>query len=144
MPVAALQMLWGKLYAVYDPYLVQSAIRSRALSFEAFEEQFAQQLFNADKSTNIKITAPGVLVRFTDAIHGNMQPKIAYIMNDTALKYISRILEDIDVKGVDVPNMYLWERDLLTLATMKALFGDHSPFEKDHSLVQTLWYEAPE
>lgn len=43
MPIATLPILNGKLYAIWDPTLVQSAYRNKDLSFEPFAAEFAQK-----------------------------------------------------------------------------------------------------
>ncbi|RDW80338.1 cytochrome P450-12 [Coleophoma crateriformis] len=143
IPIASLQMLWGKIYTVWDPQLAQASLRTRNLSFGPFVVEFAQKAFGLSAETFAKITDNKDLVPdFTEAIHAGMQPKCLHAMNATALNHISRTLDKVspdDEGGVAVPNLYLWVRDAITFATAHSLLGKENPFENNPSLVEDLW-----
>lgn len=136
-------MLWGKIYAVWDPQLAQASLRARDLSFEPFVVDFAHKSCNLGDETFAKVTSnPALVPEFIEAIHGSMQPTHLHSMSIIALHRISRILDEIppnDSGGLTVPNLYLWTRDLISLATMRALLGKQNPFDNDPSLVEDLW-----
>lgn len=136
-------MLWGRIYAVWDPSLVQVTLRARNASSEPFIREFAEKSFGLSAETTAKNveSLPGA---FIDATHGSMQPKHVNEMNVIALNYISRTLDGLCRHGDDaftltVPNLYLWFRDIITLATTRALLGRENPYEKDTTLIQTAW-----
>lgn len=143
VPIATLQMLWGKLYAVWDPQLVQAALRSRVASQEPFVVEFAQKSFGLSAETFAKVTSnPDLVPAFTDAIHNSMNSRNVNEMNTHSLEYISQTLDNIKAGedgGLEVPNLYLWVRDIITLATGRSLLGKENPFEKDSSLIECLW-----
>lgn len=137
-------MLWGKIYAIWDPTLAQASLRSKALSFEPFVLEFAEKSFNLKGETLKKVLGnPKLVPEFTDAIHASMQPKYVHEMNITALRYMSEVFDGIepgDEGALVCENMYDWLKDLITVATTQSLLGRHSPFTKDPSLYDDLWY----
>ncbi|KAF7551196.1 hypothetical protein G7046_g7780 [Stylonectria norvegica] len=157
--IVTLPMLNGKLYAIYDPYMVQSALRSKTASFEPFEEEFAQKTFGLSAETFAKITSnPTLISDFTDAIHQSFQTEPLHRMNMHFLQCITAKLGPISrgesvvdktnagrerlqgvEGGLEVDNLFLWVRDIMTLATTRALYGDRDPFNDDHSLVDQIW-----
>ncbi|KAJ8116812.1 hypothetical protein OPT61_g1847 [Boeremia exigua] len=155
---ATLPMLNGKLYVVYDPYLVQQVLRNNIASFDPFQEKFAQKVFDLNQVTYDKIRLnPKIFADFTDAIHRSFRTESLAKMNlrwltDFAAKIdpISQRKPVIDPENagqekiveqgaVEVENLFLWCRDFMTLATTTALYGDHDPFVKDKSLIEASW-----
>lgn len=136
-------MLWGRLYAIWDPSLAQASLKARNLSFEPFVIDFAEKSFDLRGDVLLKATKdPRVVPAFTEAIHSNMQPKHVHAMNVKALSGISKIFDEIkpgENEGLDVENMFDWLKDFITIATTDALLGPHSPFAKDPSLYDDLW-----
>lgn len=155
-PIATLPMLNGKMYTIYDPHLVQTALRSRIASFEPFVIDFAQKTFSLSKETFAKARRPNVFNDFSDAIHSSFQAPMLHKMNVHFLASISAKMDPISFGtvrvdevnsgreelvdgGLRVENLYLWCRDVMTLATTKALYGDHDPFGPRPHLVDDLW-----
>ncbi|KAL6361077.1 hypothetical protein LRP88_04539 [Fusarium phalaenopsidis] len=155
-PIATLPMLNGKMYTIYDPHLVQTALRSRIASFEPFVIDFAQKTFSLSKETFAKVRGPNVFNDFNDAIHSSFQAPMLHKMNVHFLASISAKMDPISFGtvrvdevnsgreelvdgGLRVENLYLWCRDVMTLATTKALYGDHDPFGPQPHLVDDLW-----
>ncbi|RDW69215.1 cytochrome P450-5 [Coleophoma cylindrospora] len=143
IPIASLQMLWGKIYTVWDPQLAQNSLKTRNLSFGPFVVEFAQKSFGLSAETFAKITDNKDLVpNFNEANHAGMQPKPLHAMNATAFNYISRTLDKVspgDEGGVAVPNLYLWIRDVITFAAAHSLLGKENPWENNPSLVEDMW-----
>ena len=139
VPIASLQMLWGKMYTIWDPYLAQSALRAKTASFEPFESDFSQKTIGLSKAAAAKTTQPGVLPGLNEVIHVSLRPSSVHAMNVQALTFISRTLDHIGREGIEAPNLYLWLRDLITMATTRALYGKENPFEKDPKLSQLHW-----
>lgn len=150
-------MLNGKLYAIYDPHLIQSALRNKIASFEPFVTEFAQKTFGLSKATFKKIMSTSKVVEdFTDAIHVSFQTESLHKMNVHFLERISAKMDPISQGtasvdgriggdervvegGLEVTNLFLWVRDVMSLATTKALYGDSDPFNEDVSLVEDIW-----
>ncbi|KAF4466265.1 7-alpha-hydroxycholest-4-en-3-one 12-alpha-hydroxylase [Fusarium albosuccineum] len=156
LPIATLPMLNGKLYSIYDPHLVQAALRSRIASFEPFVVDFAQKTFSLSEETVAKVKAPDVFNDFNDAIHSSFQAPMLHKMNVAFLASISAKMdpisdgtvhankvtagrEEVIAGGLKVENLYKWCRDVMSLATTKALYGDHDPFSHQPELIEDLW-----
>ncbi|KAI8682066.1 hypothetical protein NCS55_00460900 [Fusarium keratoplasticum] len=117
--IATLPMLNGKMYTIYDPHLVQTALRSRIASFEPFGIDFAQKTFGLSKETFVKVRRPNVFGDFNDAIHSSFQAPMLHKMNVHFLASISA------------------KMDPISFGT--ALYGDHDPFGPQPHLVDDIW-----
>lgn len=149
-------MLNGKLYAVFDPSLLQSLLRNKTASFEPFAIDYAKKTFDLTQEEFLKVKAPGVYDEFTDAIHASFQTVSLHQMNVHFLACISAKLDPMsngtmrahaDTHGkekvtngqLQVENLYLWCRDVMSLATTKALYGDTDPFGSKPDLIEDMW-----
>jgi hypothetical protein len=149
-------MLNGKLYVVFDPNLLQTLLRNKTASFEPFAIDYAQKTFDLTRETFAKVKVPGVYDEFTDAIHASFQTASLHQMNVEFLGCISAKLdpmsngtmranatshgrEEVVNGALQVDNLYLWCRDVMSLATTKALYGDRDPFGGNPSLIEDMW-----
>ncbi|KAM0211938.1 hypothetical protein ACHAQI_005092 [Fusarium lateritium] len=156
LQLATLPMLNGKLYVVFDPNLLQTLLRNKTASFEPFAIGYAEKTFDLTPETFAKVKVPGVYDEFTDAIHASFQTASLHQMNVEFLGCISAKLDPMSkgmmranatthgreavVDGVlQMENLYLWCRDVMSLATTKALYGDHDPFGANPSLIEDMW-----
>jgi hypothetical protein len=141
-----LQMLWGKLYSVAEPGLVQSSLRENHLSFDAFLLEFTDKIFAVDKETIEKLSKPGMIANFNRSFAPSMEARHLRAMNVNALNDLAKPLNAVKPgreNAFVADNSYLYFRDSITRATTKALFGVHDPFSLDESLIQHLWYIRP-
>ena len=77
---------------------------------------------------------------FFAAIHPAMTGEHIHRMNANALNYIAKDINGIK-KGskMEHGNVWLWLRDVVTMATSEALYGPENPLRKDPSLLEDLW-----
>lgn len=102
--------------------------------------EFAQRELRFSNDA-LKIIQETTLVpEFFSVIHPAMTGAHLHRMNATALNYVSNELDAIGNGGeaLEVPNLYQWVRDLMTLATTEALYGPDNPIRKHPNLVQDL------
>jgi hypothetical protein len=151
-------MLNGKLYIISDPYLAQQLLRNNIASFDPFQQKFAKKVFGLSQVPYDKIRLnPTIFTDFTDAIHRSFQKDSLAKMNLRWLTEFAakmdpisgrKVVVDSDNAGrettvangaLEVENFFLWCRDFITLATTKALYGDHDPFAQDKSLIEASW-----
>ncbi|KAH7126159.1 cytochrome P450 [Dactylonectria macrodidyma] len=155
--IVTLPMLNGKMYSVSDPQLIQTVLRKKLASFDPFTTEFAQKTFGLTAETFAKITNnPQLVPGFTDAIHSSFQTESLHKMNVHFLTHISNKLgkvgsgagvvdtansgkESLIDRGVQVENLFLWIRDIMSMATTRSLYGDHDPFVRDPSLIEMMW-----
>ncbi|KAL9564974.1 hypothetical protein ACKAV7_010888 [Fusarium commune] len=126
MVIATLPMLNGKIYAIWSPSLVQSALRNKNLTFDVFGIEFAENVFGLNKETMS-------IIRGTGSIEESLVSKMM------ALEYIGSCINSIGREGLNVPNVYRWLRELMTHATAEAIYGVGNLFKKDLALVDVLW-----
>jgi len=144
LPIASLP--WGgvskKTYVITDPALVQAAMRARTLDFEPFALEFAQGLLGVSDAEFANM--PAMIHTFAKEISAGMVGDHLRSMNLRALDYIACELNGVG-KGSfkQVDNLWLWARDLLTMATTEALYGKENPFRVHEGLAQDLWYFSP-
>lgn len=144
MPIASLPMLNGKIYAVFDANLIQSVYRNKHLSFEPFVVEFAQRELGYDDEADKLIREKHVVGAMFDAIHEGMGAHYVHSMNVNALRYVGDELAKINgSEELNIPNLYLWTRDLMTLATCEALYGPENPLKANSDLIEDLWYVYP-
>ncbi|EFY93199.1 hypothetical protein MAC_00982 [Metarhizium acridum CQMa 102] len=126
--IAILPMLGGKTCAIWDPALVQSALRQKTLGFEPFAVDFLQTMLGMkEESYKAFREIPELVVEFFDALHVTVRGEPLHRMNANALNYISSRLDAIKGSSkMPVDNFYLWLRELMTSATTTALMGRHS------------------
>jgi len=59
----------------------------------------------------------------------------------SGLSFVADTLNSIPRSGISVPNLYMWLRDIMSVATSTALFGRESnPYGKDSAVVDAQWY----
>lgn len=144
-PIVTFPMINSKIYVITDPILVQSAFRNKQLSFEPFMVEFSQRMLGVSDETmgpikNIPADekAPSFLRDFIKEIHTAMMGEHLQQINASALNDVASTLNGVGV--VKPESLYLWLREMLTLATCNALMGDHSPFRSNPQLIDPLWY----
>lgn len=103
--------------------------------------EFAQRELGYDNDTHRLIKENDIVAKVFDAIHEGMGAKHVHRMNANALAFVGNRLDSISgTKATIIPNLYIWTRDLMTLATCEALYGPENPFKKDPGLVDATWY----
>ncbi|KAK7428295.1 hypothetical protein QQZ08_005192 [Neonectria magnoliae] len=139
--IATPPILNGKLYVIFDPAIVQSAYRNKKLSFEPFAVEFAQRELAFSNETLRILQETQLVPDFFASIHPAMTGAHLHRMNANALNYVSGQLDGIGGggKAFEVPNLFLWVRDLMTMATTEALYGSENPLRENPSLVEDLW-----
>ncbi|KAK2672903.1 Cytochrome P450, E-class, group IV [Fusarium oxysporum f. sp. vasinfectum] len=151
--IATLPMLNGKVYAAFDPALLQTLLRNKTASFEPFVFDYAKKTFALKHETFAKVKVPGVYDEFTEAIHASFQVRHLHQMNVHFLGSIAAKLNHATIRAdpinagketvangrLHVKNLYLWCRDVMSLATTRSLYGDTDPFNRDPSLIEDMW-----
>lgn len=138
MPIATLPILNGKLYAVWDGALIQSIYRNKNLSFVPFVVEFARRELKYTDEEDKIVRESGLMDEFFDAIHEGMSAYNTNRMNASALRYITEHLGGLGDEK-EVPNLFLWLRDLMTMATCEALYGPENPMRGRPDLLEDIW-----
>ncbi|TVY91823.1 Lanosterol 14-alpha demethylase [Lachnellula willkommii] len=149
VPIGTLPMINNKAYVINSPLLIQSALRSKDLSYDPFIQDSSEKLFAlADPSTMKIFRAPGTLGKpalmdeFNKEMHGSMLGEHLHKMNRVALLDIAASVNAIG-EGFEAKSLYRWVRSVMTIATTDSLLGSHNPIKADPTLVDLLWdYEG--
>jgi cytochrome P450 len=140
MPIASLPILNGKLYAIFDASIIQSAYRNKHLSFAPFVVEFAKRELNFDAEVDRIIKETDLMKHFFDAVHEGMATQHVHKMNAVALGNVARRWSQLGAE-TRIDNVWLWARDLMTVATCEALYGKtHNFMVQGSPLVDDIWH----
>ncbi|KAK7429411.1 hypothetical protein QQZ08_004003 [Neonectria magnoliae] len=136
--IATLPMLNGKMYVVFNPHLIQTILRNKIGSFEPFITEFAQKTigFSVHKFAKTEMLHK-MNVHFLTEISAKLGRVGGHVRT---VDIVNSGKETLLNRGLQVDNLYLWCRDVMTLATSRALYGDHDPYNEDPSLVELAQY----
>lgn len=138
--IATLPILGGKLYVIFDPAIIQSAYRKKTLSFEPFAAEFAQREVLISDETQRKMKETRLVPDFFAVLHPAMTGDHIHRMNATALNCIAKDINSIgEGNNMEHANLWLWLRDVVTMATAEALYGPDNPMRQEPSLLNDLW-----
>ncbi|GAB1317100.1 hypothetical protein MFIFM68171_07310 [Madurella fahalii] len=144
-PIATLPMLTGKMYAVWDPHLIASALRNKSLSTTPHAIAIAPILTQIGNDTADFLRGPQggpFMERFVHhVIPTSFKGENIQQLNKTALAGLASQLSDLGREGAGarVPNTWLWLRGLITAATSRALYGTHDPLGGNAAVEDALW-----
>ncbi|THY99138.1 cytochrome P450 [Aureobasidium pullulans] len=153
-PICTIPLLTGKAYVVGCPSTIQASFRNRDISFAPFAIEFVDRMDVLSQAAK-KAYAEGLHEAVIKTFHSTMNGASLRKMNVVALQEVARLLpggatEPADPQtgcqttSVQVEDVWVWLRDIMTISTTTALFGKkNSPWLKHPSLVKTYWgYEA--
>lgn len=135
-------MLNGKIYAIWDPVLIQAAHRNTNLSFIPIACEFTKKMLGFNDSMDNVVKNTDLVSRFITVVHPSLSGDNLLRMNRNALSNISGQLSRrfSDNEWVEIPNFYMWLRDVMTMATCEALYGPGNVFKDRPDLVDDVWY----
>ena len=139
--LASLPILNGKLYAIWDASLIQSAYANRHLAFAPFIVEFLQREVDYSDEVHRIVVETTLMDDMFAAIRDAMTLRHTNAMGANALTVIADRLHMIrgDAEWQVIPNFYLWTRDLMTVATTHGLYGPEDPLQKYPTLVKDMW-----
>jgi hypothetical protein len=134
-------MLRGKVYVINSPDLAQAAFCSQSLSFAPFVTEFVDRIDELSPSAKAAYSERGLHSGLMKIFAATMAGDSAKSMSAVALGEFCRLLPGSDtVTGIDVPDLWIWIRDIMTISTTSILLGTkHNPWIKDPSLIETYW-----
>jgi hypothetical protein len=136
-----LPILGSKIYVVWDPVLAQSVFRNSQLSLLPIAVEFAVKSSGLSKQAVHTIQTTDLLDNFNKALHQSLSGKFLPHMNKSSLGYIAEQLNDLPGdQRLEIPNLYRWLRDLITMATVEGLYGSTNLFREEPILLEDFWY----
>ncbi|KAF9777145.1 hypothetical protein IL306_004571 [Fusarium sp. DS 682] len=138
VPICTLPMLNGKVYVINSPDLIQSALKNNDISFDPFLIGFSKALWGLSQNAADSIADKANLKGGLTIIHSTLMGEPLHRLNLNALTRLMTYVNPIRPgEALDVPDVYIWLRDILTDATMTALFGKKNPLTVDKA--HYLW-----
>lgn len=137
-------LLNKKNYIIFSPHLIQQAMRHRDLDFDLVGLAFARQAADlSDQALGERVkkgpstyTAETLLAGIKSGLTGHK----VKCMTAAMLAHVGSQLNPIDAgQGRHIPSLWVWMRDMMTMATVEAFYGHASPFRADPAGLDALW-----
>jgi len=129
------------MYAIWDPSLIAAGLRNKNLSMTPHAMATMKGLCQLRDETDAIIRGSNGEAAIIDGMLQAMPPSLAGShlrrVNEAALSLLGEQLNEI--QDLEIPNLWLWVRGLLTSVTGKAMFGKEDPFSKDANMERFLW-----
>jgi hypothetical protein len=100
VPICTLPVTNSKIYIINSPLLIQSALRSKNLSYDPFIHDSSEKLFGLSSETMQALRAPGspekldLMSEFNREMHGSMLGEYLHKMNQIALTDIAASINE--------------------------------------------------
>lgn len=139
MPICTLPILGGKLYVINSPDLAHAAIRNRALSFEPYVTDFIRKLTDVGDIAMKIYENPAFFSQWLKIVYSSLTGEHLMGINSTTLQIVTSALNEISPDGIAIPDLFVWTRDLMTLASTTSLLGSKNPWRLDKRLFSAYW-----
>jgi hypothetical protein len=139
MPICTLPILNSKIYVINSPELAQSAIRSRTLSFEPHVTDFIEKMTDVGDAAMKVYSDPTFFSRWIKIVYSSLTGDHLLQVNSAALQVVATSLNALPAKEVTVSDLFVWTRDLLSLASTTSLLGSKNPWKTDTGLFDAYW-----
>ncbi|KAF5676132.1 7-alpha-hydroxycholest-4-en-3-one 12-alpha-hydroxylase [Fusarium heterosporum] len=138
MPICTLPVLNGKLYVINAPDLIQSALRNNDISFDPFLVEFSVGMWGLSENAANCIKDETNLKGGLTIIHTTLMGEPLYRLTLNSLRALMAHLNRIEPhETLNIPDVFMWLRDIVTQTTATALFGEKNPITLDDS--ELLW-----
>ncbi|KAK3987695.1 cytochrome P450 [Cladorrhinum sp. PSN332] len=144
-PIATLQMLTGKMYAIWDPTLIASGFKNKHLSTNPIIHKYINNLM-APTPEGLKLLTSPEGDEMADKMLKHIIPQSMRgihleNMTNVALGQLSVKFNQLSCTPEQIPNFYLWARHVLCYATSTTLYGDASqdPFRLNPEMEQAVF-----
>ena len=141
-PVVTLPMLNKKTYIIFSPHLAQQGFKHHNLDFDLIGLAFARQVASISDQAMVERVKKGPDTYTTDtlaAIKNGLTGRELHGMNAAMLSYVAGQLNAISDESSRVPGLWLWMRDIMSMATVEAFYGHANPFRDDIAFLEHLW-----
>jgi hypothetical protein len=134
-------MLNGKVYVVTSPNLVSAVNRnSKVLAFNPFIAQTGKRITGHDEATSRIVqhnlngeNGSGYAIEVHDGIVTSLAPgENLEQMTATMVQEASTYLDKLKDREID---LFAWTRQVVTMCSMRAIYGPRNPFNSNPDLV---------
>ncbi|KAL4888759.1 cytochrome P450 [Aspergillus ambiguus] len=144
-PIFSLDMLFGKVYLVTSPALLQAVQRNRALTFDPFLTFSAERIAGI-RGTGLELMrekqsgGQGLNQTVVHAIHPTLTGRALDRMNERMAQLLSPMVDELaKCKTVD---LYAWCTRVITAASTEASYGPLNPY-RNREIEDAFWaYES--
>jgi len=112
---------------------------------QSFMVDFVPRIFGIKQGTMNKLlgkdgTHPNIMTRMEGVFRLSLSGPPLRDITTVTLGEVAKTLNNIDqASGLEVPNLFLWFRNLLTKATSRALWGEeHNPYN-NQDIIDAQW-----
>ena len=142
-----MNMLSGKVYVVTSPDLVAAVNRnSKALAFNPFIAQVGKRITGHDEATSQIVqhnlngeNGLGYVIDVHDGIVAALLPgKYLEEMVEPMLRQATVYLEALG-RSSEL-NLFVWMREMVTVCSMRAIYGPEDPFKKNPTYYNDLFW----
>lgn len=112
---------------------------------QSFMVDFVPRIFGIKQGTMTKLLGkdgihPNIMTRMEAVFRNSLSGPSLREMTTATLGEVAKTLNGIDrTCGVEVPNLFVWFRNLITQATSRALWGEkHNPY-RSQEIIDALW-----
>ncbi|MCJ1356951.1 MAG: hypothetical protein MMC33_006947 [Icmadophila ericetorum] len=143
-----MNMLSGKVYVVTSPDLVAAVNRnSKALAFNPFIAQVGKRITGHDEATSQIVqhnlngeNGLGYVIDVHDGIVAALLPgKYLEEMVEPMLRQATVYLEALG-RSSEL-NLFVWMREMVTVCSMRAIYGPEDPFKKNPTYYNDLFWD---
>jgi len=138
LPICNLPIMGTDLYAINSVPLITAAMRNKDLSFDPFALEFGAVAVGLSKAHRHVLAKDGVMEVFTNINGSQLKGEELLRVSINALGDLSKVLGQIKAgEPLFVPDVYLWLRTMISMSTIRAIFGENSPFTEE--VLPDLW-----
>ncbi len=136
MPVATLPLFNDKLNIINSITLISAALRCPDLSFDPFTITFSESALATSTEDLQRLRHPASSHAWASRFHPSMSRESLRGVVGGILRRIAGELNAMAVGGGEcaVPGVGNWLREVVSLATIEALYGSHNPLTLERLL----------
>lgn len=139
LSIYTLPLLNKKVYVINSPALVNAAFANKNLSFGPFIIDFVKRMDELSPVARKAYVEEGMHAQLMQAFSTYMTGKHLKNMISVQLGEVFRHLP-CEALSMEVPDLWLYLRDILTLGKTTMLLGSrNNPWKRDPSLIESYW-----
>ncbi|TLD11872.1 hypothetical protein PspLS_11310 [Pyricularia sp. CBS 133598] len=144
-PVVTFFLGATKCYAVFHPSLQHTVIRSRAVKYDEYPPTAVPAGFGVDPRVMAVLNRPEFSGRYMHEASSMLGGDTMRSMEQLAFAYLESQLNELPAKITTAESLYVWLRDMMSMATSEAFFGQRNPYrigaeaKDDMSLIRDQW-----
>lgn len=121
------------MYVINSPALVDKAMKNSDVSFDPFVVPLTRPMFNYTDKQLALFEDEARYPPYMQSIHQGLSGASLSKINVSALGFMMEVLQHISEDTyLDIPDIFVWLRDVTSLGIGGGLFGVHNPITPEH------------